>query len=246
MPSRAPKGKSPRRRVHWPRMLALLVVVNVALGLTLSPVTAIRTARVIGAPADDEARLRQLFADVRQTPALRLNRTAFESRVLERDDLRSVRLTHNLFGSAVLRVEPRRAVARLAGHAGSWLDAEGEVYRGVGRPALPEVTLASLSPVATPALVGSGPTRAAADLCRLIPKTLDPSSSRVQVDRAGVLSLSTGKGLRIVFGSSERLPEKLNVLGRALAQRPSLVREAETINLTAPDQPVFVPRRQRQ
>lgn len=243
---RPPRRRGANRPLAWGRLASLLTVAVVASGLVASPVTALRQVRVVGAPEADEARLRSLFVGLQGVPFVRLDRRRVEASVLANPEIAEARFVANPFGSAVLRVRVREAVAVLEGPRPLALDRSGILY-APSRPVTnrPVVRAPQAREGPSLALTGSWPARATADLAARLSALDGARTWTIEVSPGGVISLYSGEGLRIMLGSFDRMEEKVERLGEILRARPALAEEASTLVLVSPENPVIVPRSER-
>ena len=103
--ARKSKRKKKKTSLNWPTIVWTLFVFNLLLGLFLSPITSIRNMRVIGAQPHDQDRVQSLAQALRGRPFGRVGAKQFESDILRQRDVYSATLSHNLFGSALVRLQ---------------------------------------------------------------------------------------------------------------------------------------------
>jgi hypothetical protein len=150
----------------------------------------------------------------------------------------------SLFGSAVLSIDYRRAIARIEPMKALYIDDHGSVFKTDDPPKnLPVLQLhaSALKPALT--LMGASPIQEIARLIQRIPKNLYEKGVKVEVDSEGSVCLNITQGARIDLGAAERLEEKVRVLEKLLAERPKLLQDVQALNLTEPSRPVIRPRR---
>ena len=136
------RRRTKRVRLNPRPFIVLGLGVNLAAGVALSPVTAVRRVRVEGAPEADRERLTLLLQSLKGVPCARVDARTVESKALENSELRGASLARTPFGSAVLRVARRVPVARLFGDLDTGLSADGVLYRASQLPKdLPTVNL---------------------------------------------------------------------------------------------------------
>lgn len=220
----------------------MLLLANVGMGLALSPATAIRKARVVGAREYDRVRLEAILQRVAGVPCARVDRPAIETAVLAEGDVASASLERNPFGRATLRLTYRRAVAELAEHPGMLLSEEGVLFAGRFVSAgLPKVRVPEVALEPNAALAGLWEPRRVAEVCRRAAEFGPVQKAVVDVDSTGRLCLNMGSGAQIVFGSSEQLDEKFAEVHRVLQEHPNLLEEGFGVNVTAPGRSVLTP-----
>src|SRR5690242_13122103 len=101
----ARKSKRKQRFINWKAVLTTVLVLNVVMGLMYSPLTSVRKMRVIGAQPHDVDRIDELTKTLRGIPFMSVNKTKFEGAILASRDVSEAEMSHNLFGSAVLRLK---------------------------------------------------------------------------------------------------------------------------------------------
>lgn len=233
--------KRRRRPFPWTAWLWFLAMANLAAGFALSPTTSVRKVRVVNAPTADHRLVESALETLQAVPAARVDAKRVESMVMAAEDIDLARLRWNIFGRAVLRVEPKLAVATLAEEPGKVLGYNGEVFMSK-RPheGLPVVRIPRAGLNAC--LFASWESREVARLCQMVAEQLPNMGWSVAVDTRGVLSLRGSGPCVVVLGSRHGLPEKIEVLSRLMEQDPELLDRHRELNLTSPDRPVVVPR----
>ncbi|RYG25290.1 hypothetical protein EON82_07660 [bacterium] len=223
--------------------IVLGLIVNLFAGILYSPVTAVRKIRVEGAPANDEARLTRLMQSLRGVPCARVNARAIESDALDNPEIRGASLARTPFGSAVLRVARRTAVARLYAAPSIGLSSEGVLY-----PAselsndLPLVELPGDYPKVGLTL-GNG--WRAADVARLatIVNTIPAKGPvRIRVFQGGRLCLNIDSGV-VELGDYKRLDEKVKLVSDMLRKQPDFFANIQTVNIVKPEAPMYLDRK---
>lgn len=232
--------KSKRKAINWGPVLGVLLALNVALGLAFSPVTSIRRMRILGSQPHDKARLENLAKSLRGVPYLLVSTNTVESAVLAPRDVYSASLSHNLFGSAVLRVAYRQPVAALAGQPNIFMDDHGVLY---GSPeAVPGLRQLALDPEylqPAVALTLPWPSEVVADLCTKLNSFQELADGVVHVDTTGRLWISGDKTGKVDLGGPEQLDMKLRKLRQLLDDDPELLARVQSISLTDPTHPAL-------
>ncbi|MFN3683796.1 MAG: cell division protein FtsQ/DivIB [Fimbriimonadaceae bacterium] len=238
------KGRRKRRSsVRARPLLGWLLALNLAAGVACSPAMAARRVRVIGAKTVDQARMRGVLKGLEGVPYFLVNEPELESRLAAAPHLDSVSVSRNLFGRAVVRVVPRRPVARIASQRSLALDPQGVAFlhpgpvRGVPTVFLPGQAF-------RPWLSACAPfeTRSLAWVCERASAIPSLDLGSVVLTYQGAVSLRDRSGATVVLGPAERLEEKLERLESILAERPSLFESVRVLNLTAPSRPAVVER----
>ena len=237
MPPSRPKPAFP-----WGTALAALLIGNLAVGAWLSPITSVRTLRVEGVSEARRGTFVRYAQLLKGRPALNLNPRQFESTILKDAAVENVEFRRSPFGSANLRVSYRRPIARIMGAGGTVLSSDGVLFKvdatDLNIPTL-ELHPSSLSP--SLALLGSWPGRDIARLIQSLPPKLSQKGLAVVVDSEGAVCLNITQAARIVWGSADRLEEKLKALEGLLSERPNLLENVKELNLTEPSRPAFKP-----
>jgi len=233
------KKKKPKFLPNWRLILWLLLILNVWLGLTRSPITSLRRVRVETAPAGDQARVRAILAELQNVPCLQINPRNVESLAMNLPEVRSAELTRNIFGSGRLLIQYRHAIARRF-NANIGISADGVMYPSDNLSEdLPTIQLPPDQPAMSLALVGNWPVVALAQTAVEAQGIVPGQPVRIQVEAGGSVSLYIGSG-RVVLGSTEDLDKKLDVLRNHLERNPLELSQVESLNLTRPDAPSVV------
>lgn len=233
-----------KRRIAWVSLLWIALVANIAAGLWLSPITSLRKVRVQGASEETRAQLTREIWRLNGVPVSKIDPREFESRIQRLSAIRTADFSRGLFGSAVLIIEPRRAVARIAGESGAFLDDTGAVFSSNLLPAgIPILVLPREAREMNLSLAETWPSASVAEICSRMTEFPQFEDSTVEIGGSGSVSLTTGLGARVFLGSTEKLDEKFSELKRLLGERPELLARIESLNLTAPALPKIVPKK---
>lgn len=227
-----------RRRLRWAPLLAVAAILHLTVGLALSPLTAIRQVRLEmdGAGADAQG-IAQRLDSLRGRPWLLVGGNLPRSLVAQDRWVRGVEWKSNPFGFAVAKVHIRRPVAVLGNeHGKTLLTEDGMWLPGTPTAGLPTVKVppGSLAASSGLASLSDGP-RLARWVVR-VTKSFE-GLAEVELSDTGVLSLRSKSGPRIVFGSWDRLEDKLRRATGILAEaKPGA---ADVLNVTVPESPVL-------
>lgn len=269
MPSRSTKSKSGgqnRRRKSkltlgaWLWMLAIL---NLVLGMFLSPLTAPRRLSATDVDPLDLPAMSQAVQYSKDIPWARLNTADMASRLRVADRIERVDLTANIFGRVAAKVVYRLPVARLSESSDMFLDSRGDVYRdpryarveGSDQetpenepPAqvdpmadLPDLTIPADLLQPSGAILATWEPGAVVEMIELTRSKAPQLDYSVEVDSQSVLSLRVKDGPVVVLGSSSDLALKLDALSRIIANEEDKFKRAKVIQLTAPDRPTYSP-----
>ncbi len=233
-----------RYKVQWAGWLWLFAVLQVLLGLWLSPVTQLRKVRIEGARPDQEARLRTLIEEIRKIPAWQHDSQRLIEKILADESILKARWQQNLFGRAVLSLQLREPVARGPRGTNLALDARGELYLDpAADQKLPEVVLPIDATKPSLSLVGEWDGRQVAGLAVELATKVPVLAWKIVLDSENKVSLrAEGVDAPVLLGTTDRYKEKVDQLRKALERRPALLQEVAALNLSAPEQPVIVPR----
>ena len=225
----------------------LLLLLNLVAGLWMSPITAIRSMRVEGVVENRRGTYVRYAQLLKSRPALSMSPREFESAILKDPAVENAEFRRSPFGTANLRVAYRTPVARIVDASGTVLGADGVLFKVDTRKSiLPNLELhpSSVSPTLT--ILGPWPGREIADLIQKLPAQVSRKGLTVAVDSEGAVCLNITQAARIVWGSADRLEEKLQALQSILSERPNLLHDVKELNLTEPSRPAFTPLGSRQ
>ena len=238
----ARKSKRKKKALNWPAIVWTLFVANVLLGLFFSPMTSVRHVRVVGAQPHDEDRIQSLAQSLRGRPFGRVGAKEFESSVLQQRDVYEATLSHNLFGSALVKVQYRTPVATLAGFPRTYLDADGVIF-GSPEP-YPGVRELDLDPeYAEPgmALTLPWPTKQVAELCTRLGSFDQLKDAAVHLDQTGRLLISREDKHTVDLGGTEQFDEKLAKLKAIFEDDPQILDRVSSLSLADPSRPATKP-----
>lgn len=230
--------------LNWSAILWVLLVGNIGAGLWLSPLTALRKVRVVGALPVDQERIRRILERQRGIPFARVSVPAVESWTLERPDTRTVSLSGNILGSGLLTVRYRRAVARFEGTKSLALSVDGVIYpTDQDLSGLPSIVLPQKGLPLSACLVGTWPATQIAKLAIEAPGAMQASMGtqnlQIKFIESGDLCLNEGSGT-VRLGSAENLDKKLSVLQERLARNPQELDQVEQLVLVSPNHPAKI------
>ncbi|MCW5941226.1 MAG: hypothetical protein KIS66_03280 [Fimbriimonadaceae bacterium] len=236
MPKRKKKGRLRLRPGFW----WLLFVANTAVGLMTSPLTSATKVAVEGAEPFDRDRIAKELRPLEGQPWSAGAGAKVQTKVLALPDVRTARLSQNLFGRGLLQLTYRDAVAQLDKAPGMVLASDGTVYLSTRKwEGLP---LLSLDPVLQKPIVGfwqPWKPREVANVCRALDRLGSPREFAVRVDARGAVCLNRQSGGSIVLGSTEDLDAKLDKVREALREEPTLLRPGFEFDVTVPDRAVL-------
>ena len=238
------RRRTKRVRLNPRPFIVLGLGVNLAAGVALSPVTAVRRVRVEGAPEADRERLTLLLQSLKGVPCARVDARTVESKALENSELRGASLARTPFGSAVLRVARRVPVARLFGDLDTGLSADGVLYRASQLPKdLPTVNLPSNIPRIGLTLGNAWRTGDVAFLASLLRGLGRTEPVRIDLDAGGRVCLNIDNGT-VDLGRTQDLQAKVARFRQILQKRPNLFSTVRTVVLVDVDAPQYIPRPQ--
>ena len=249
------KKRSNRRPRNWNRTLKqfalCLFLVEAGVLLLANPALRVTQVRVEGAQTLTP---QQVFEEARvpeRTNIFWMLRQPFAQR-LQADPVvdhaaRSIELPNRL----VLSVTERQPRAILAGGGQFWLlDKKGVPYQELDRP-LPRLPVVQVAQAVLPAdMVLVKPLRTpwladAFRLLTLLDATPDLGGAKITVDQNLNLCLNRKDNLQIRLGQPDSLPLKIALADATVtANGGALTRQAAYIDVSCPQQPVFMPRKE--
>ena len=237
------KAKRKNREVDLKPWLWGAVFVKFILGLFLSKITAPVLVRVEGAAVKDHRAITAVLQRAASIPCNRIQTNSIESDLLNFEGVSGAKLSLNLFGRGVLKLRTRKPVAALIDHPGLSLAEGGSIF-GSDRlsPRFPRVRLPAGSFGTNTALCVLPPTGRIARLCLELQNSFKSIDWTVEVDGLGMINLRPQGLAKIVFGSSDDLVKKLEVLKQIQTERPDSFSSSSSIVLTSPENPMFVPK----
>ena len=221
--------RSRRRRVIWLSALGALVLLISGTALAAySPLFAVEKVTVIGASSLDPAQIEAALADQVGTPLALVDAGEVKAALIAFPLIETYALEAKPPHELTVRIVERTPVGVLSSDAGYTLvDAAG-------------VALATTDaqPAGQPLLEIEGGTESAAFeaaglVVRSLPADLRAQLTRVQASSTDDVTLTLGDTI-VVWGSSERSPEKALVLSRLVATAP----DATSFDVSTPDVPV--------
>ena len=218
----------------------MLIAANLTAALLFSPLTALRKVRVDGAPDWDRDRLQGITEQLKGIPCAQINARRVESDAMQDPQVRSAHFSRNLFGSAVLQVGYRQAVAVLDGEPDVALSIEGVPFHsGHLPPNLPVVKIDGQKPVGIRLIAESWPVLAIAGLAVKATSMFRGQSLEIELGKGNILCLNIGAE-QVVFGSCDNVESKLMALQKLLTRYPALLTKVQSVNLSFPSSPSVV------
>lgn len=256
MPSKKPTRKRVARakkstQFGWSGILWFLVVVNLAAGFCLSPATGLKSVSVKGASPEQSLLIEKRLQPWSTILWVWQSRAAMETAILADNRLESAKATSNLFGRGQVVVERRKPVARVndrdaqSGQSSTgfaiYLDRRGTLYRDEATISFkgPGLTLPAGAKAPQLTVVPSWPLTSVANVAVKSQAFLGELPFKVVLDERSVLSLQVVDGPQIVLGTESDLDEKFDVLERAFREEKDKVLRYKSINVSAPDRPVY-------
>jgi hypothetical protein len=202
--------------------------------------TQIAFARVTSSHPDDWDRIRQILKSIDGQPALTIS--AYKVERLVESDPRVARseFSANIFGRARLSVSYRVPVALLATDPSFGIDETGFIFR-LSAAESAKVPIAINLQDFSPNLALADPSEVHEAL--ILAKNFQVGGKKlggiVAFDAGGRLCFNVRTGAVVVFGSVDRLEEKLRVLESAIRAEPGVLNTQSTLNLIEPDAPTI-------
>lgn len=236
--------KRSKKSFPWRAMIWMLFLVNTLAGIALSPVTAVRSVRVVGAPSWDELRVQSILEGLKAIPVLAIDAAKVETEVQAASSVDSARLSRTPFGTAKLEVVYREPVAKVMGFKTLFLCSDGKTAEFL-EPQTPGVVVKlpepSAQPVAT--LVGAWDFSGLADVCRKLENLPIAKDWIVEMNAFGSVFLQAGPVVVVEFGDTSKIEEKFDALAVLFEEHHDLLDRVRSINVTAPARPMVVPLR---
>ena len=233
-----------RRRV---RVALVTAVVALAVGVVIggrSPLAAVTQLQVTGLDDKRAEEVRSELPDVVGTPVGALDVTDLRDRVEALAWVASADVARELPPRVRIAVTAREAVAALRTDGGVWsIDDQGVVLAGGAPPSLPVIqadagALARLGEPCAPEV------RTAVAVATALPADLEARLDHIQAgDRRTVrLVLAVeGRTVDVIFGNADQAGRKAVALRLLLHRIPALDLAGTTLDVRAPDNPVWVP-----
>jgi hypothetical protein len=236
-----PRRRKKRSKIVWSRLLGLFLALNVGAGLAFSPITSAHRVRVQGARAYDEQHINAALQNLKDIPCLRVNGYRLESRILQSAEVRSARLSRNIFGRALLNINYYQPVACVSGTNRIALSQEGVLHRTlVSLDDLPKIVLPKPAYFPGFALCSGWECSQLASIANRLKDYDALRKTILKVDSRGSVCLNSEGGARITLGPTERLDEKFDKLDQLLREQPDLLLRARELNLVSPSRAAVI------
>jgi hypothetical protein len=236
------RRKRKRTTIRPAPVIVILLIVNIAVGLTLSRLTVIRHIEIVGARDWERPRLESIAQSIKGRPCAQINPYVVESLVLQDTAIKGAQLDRNLFGDAVLTLEHEVPVARFYNHLTMGIGEDGVVYESDHFPAdLPTIELGENEPRANLTLANDFPSATLAHLAQRVRQILPRNQVRIEYGTGSSLCLNIGTD-QIFLGSCEDIDLKLDMLQQKLSSEPDFLSKIKSFNLLYPKMPMTVPK----
>lgn len=255
MPSKKPaRNRNPQPRkpagLGLGGFLWILAIANLAAGLGMSTATGLKSVTVKGANSDESKLIQKRLQIWATVPWIRQSQSAMETSILADNRLAEAKVTTNIFGRGTAVVVPRVPVARVEENLGTekeppnfatYLDSRGTLYQDYWAEAFkgPDLVLPASSMAMQLTVVPAWPLVSVAHVAAKSQTFLGELPFKVVLDERSVLSLQVVDGPQIVLGTDSDLDEKFDVLERAFREEKDKVLRYKSINVSAPDRPVY-------
>jgi len=216
--------------------------VNISLGLFYSPITAPTSFRVQGAAATDQNRIRQRLQTLKEEPFVKINLRRLESDLQLNPQIRAAHVTLNPFGRGIVRIEAREPIARIKELGSLCLGSDGALFRTLSPVQLPILQLPAEELALNLTFFSTWEPLAIAQMIPKFLAVLPKEKWTIVLDAKGGICFNSESKCRLILGDSYELDEKLEVLRTVLKEDPNLLHKSSAINLTAPENPVRLPR----
>ncbi len=234
------RQRKPLGRRFWLVFWLLALTSVVVIGLTQSSLTQIAYVRVTAPESDDWDRLRGILSSLNEKPVLTISSYNVERLVESNPRVAHSTFSANLFGRARLAVAYRTPLALVDSDPGWGVDETGFIFPVAGRQAAVvrlRINVHDLTPNLT--LADSSGLHELLQVVKKLQVELKKLGGIVAFDSNGRLCFNVVDGFEVVFGSPDRLEEKMAVLGTVLAADPELAKSDAIVNLVEPSAPMI-------
>ncbi|MBX3097222.1 MAG: hypothetical protein KF812_10200 [Fimbriimonadaceae bacterium] len=235
-------SRKPRRPIAWDRWLWAAATVNIIAGFFYSPVTTLRSVRVVGVAAEDHVAVEQALQGARDRSFAQLTDATIIGPLYNLERVETASISRNIFGRGVLTVQSPTVLATVDGHDNLFMTTTGDLRSDLLSPEnVPVIRLPADEFSETPALVSLTPIDVVAGLVQQTTERWPDQDWMVHVDNGGVLSLRKVNGPVVLFGVASKIDEKVGALDQILQTQPELADRAVRITLTEPSAPAIAP-----
>ncbi len=248
-----PKKRHNRKRRNWHpiirRVCALMLLAEIAYLLLGNPYLRVTHVRIDGLQTLPP---QQVFAEARvpaHTNIFLMLAQRFSRRLTQDPVIDSVKPSIELPRTLVLTVTERQPYAIMTAQDQYWvLDKKGIPFRTLDAPP-PNVPLLQLQDAAPDQIVLGKPLQMpwlhdAYTLLALISDRKNMEVAKIKVDQNANLCLNRKDNLQIKLGQPDGLPQKVALAQATLSwQGGAIARRAAYIDVSCPDQPVWMPRK---
>lgn len=231
-----------RKKLNIRPILWILLVLNIAVGLFYSPITAVARVSVVGVPPGDQARVEGVLQSIVGIPCIRVNAAAVEEAIMKRPDVIKATLGRNIFGNGKLTVTYSPPVALVQGTKNLVLTQSGVMCVIPHPPAnLPSLQLFAGATNSFVGLCSNWEMAQVAEVCKRAENSGLVKDLSITVNLGGSVCLNSGATGRVVLGNPDGLDEKFDKLREVLAVQPDLLSQGRQLNLVAASKPVTSP-----
>ena len=228
-----------RRRLRWVvAAVVALAGVCVAVVVLHTPLAAVRTTTVVGAPFSQDAAVLAAAGLADHPPLIDVDPRATAARVEALPWVAHAVVVRHWPDAVTVRVTPRQALGAVPRPGGgvAVVDAAGHVM--AWQPAVPgDLLISGPVPPGRPGTVLGAGDRPALEAAAALPAPVAARTRQVSVNRAGVVAMDLGDGVSAVLGPVAQLSEKMtdlvSVLDGAHPTGPAV------IDLTVPGEPAI-------
>jgi hypothetical protein len=214
-----------------------------------SPFTSVKNIELKGVRLSERERLQVVEQSMRGVPAMHLNAWEIEGKFLAQSRIKSAEFSRSILGKGVLKLVYRSPVLKLAGLQHTYLDDSGIFFNDPEvRDPIHTMKMDPNMQISLMTLTGIIDRKKIVEFAGLLRKTIGSrgygeGTLQVEVQSTGSLCLNMPRG-RVVFGTSENLPEKVEALKQVLDGQPNIFNEASELNLMSPGHMYKLPRKQ--
>ncbi len=243
---RRPLEQRPKRKVWraWKSFLVVILIVEVVMAMWTSPAFRVQHVFVDGIHLTPPEQVMRESHIRRGSSWVFLSPSRIAQRLKELPTVAEAVVSRGMLGRIYIRVFERQPVGLLiAAGSSSWVDARGVPFWKTNQAGqLPVIRAEMPLNITLGRPVQSKPVQTALEiLYRYVPKYQLPVT-QIVVDREGNLCLNMKRGLpQVKIGDSMALPQKM-LRTAELWTQPQIVQQAEYLDVSCVDKPVWKPR----
>ncbi len=233
-------ARKARKAFPWGPAVWIVLAINVVVGLLISPATALRIVRVDHASPEQSVAVENSLRKLAGVPFLRAKLNESIARIEAMPSVRYAKVNANVFGRAVVDIQPRTAVARVFHQSSMALGTDGVLFNSPNLDrSLPTVKVLPTALNAATSSSGTWPAESVTEVCKLVHENLPPAPWVVAVQPTGEVILRNETNTPILLGSGQQWEKKIARLRQILTEKPELLDQISELNLVSPDNPAY-------